>query len=278
MIHALDHVVLAVRDLEAAVAVYETLLGRPCDRRSTGSGVDCAWLPAANMTLAIAAPTEPNAPDNPVAARLASAGDGLAGLAFAVADLDEARALAARRGLASTPAGTQHVDGPSGDWAPPAMAMLAAGATWGVPILLAHAPLAPAVPAAAIGPAAISGLDHIVVRTPDPERAAALYGARLGLDLRLDRSNAGWGSRLLFFRCGDLVVEIAHALGGGANDGPDTLWGLAWRTPDVAALQARLASAGVAVSEIRTGRRSGTRVFTIGDARLHVPTLVIGPG
>ena len=78
------------------------------------------------------------------------------------------------------------------------------------------------------------GLDHVVVRTPDPERAAALYGARLGLDMRLDRSNAAWGSRLMFFRCGDLIVELAHDLKSGVSSGPDRLWGLSWRVPDAA--------------------------------------------
>ncbi len=33
--------------------------------------------------------------------------------------------------------------------------------------------------------APIDALDHIVLATPDPERAAALYGARLGLDMKL---------------------------------------------------------------------------------------------
>ena len=35
-----------------------------------------------------------------------------------------------------------------------------------------------------------------------------------------------WGARLLFFRCGDLVVEIAHDLKKGVSDAPDQLWGL----------------------------------------------------
>src|SRR5262249_23014624 len=35
--------------------------------------------------------------------------------------------------------------------------------------------------------APILGLDHVVVATEDSERAAALYGARLGLDMALDR-------------------------------------------------------------------------------------------
>ena len=127
------------------------------------------------------------------------------------------------------------------------------------------------------GEAAVTGLDHVVVNTPDPERAAALYGARLGLDMKLDRSNPDWGTRLMFFRLGDLVVEVAHSLKAGVSDGPDAPWGLSWRVADVAAAQARLKAAGADVSEVRTGRKPGTAVFTVKDAPGGVPTLVIGP-
>src|SRR6185295_9191529 len=76
------------------------------------------------------------------------------------------------------------------------------------------------------------------------ERATALYGARLALDMRLDRSNPAWGARLLFFRCGDLIVELAHDLKAGVGAGSDRLWGLSWRVPDAEAPRvARPASA-----------------------------------
>ena len=114
------------------------------------------------------------------------------------------------------------------------------------------------------------------MRTPNPERAIAFYAGRLGLDLRLDRSNPEWGSRLLFFRCGDLVVEIAHDLKKGVSDEPDHLWGLSWRASDIAKVNARLRSAGVDVSPVRTGRRPGTEVFSVNSHTEGVPTIVIG--
>lgn len=122
----------------------------------------------------------------------------------------------------------------------------------------------------------VSALDHVVVRTPDPERAIAFYAGRLGLDLRLDRSTPEWGARLLFFRCGDLVVEIAHDLKKGVSDGPDHLWGLSWRVPDIAKANARLRAAGLDVSEARTGRRPGSQVFTVKNGTGGVPTIFIG--
>ena len=107
-----------------------------------------------------------------------------------------------------------------------------------------------------------SRLDHVVVSTADPERAAALYGARLGLDMALDRSHPDWG-RLMFFRCGDLIVEVVQRPGAGGDAAQDKLWGLSWRVADIDATRARLVSAGVDVSEVRTGRKPGTRVLTV---------------
>ena len=42
-------------------------------------------------------------------------------------------------------------------------------------------------------PSAVASLDHVVIRSPNPERAVALYAGRLGLSLRLDRTRAGVG-------------------------------------------------------------------------------------
>ena len=129
--------------------------------------------------------------------------------------------------------------------------------------------LAPSVPGEGGGPT----LDHIVVRTGDAERAAADYGARLGLDLRLDRRLEEHGFRGLFFRCGDAVVEIVAPTKG--VDGPDRFGGLAWRAADLEATRERLTAAGCEVSQIRTGRKPGTRVATLRDPALGTPTLLI---
>ncbi|MGH7350194.1 MAG: VOC family protein, partial [Candidatus Rokuibacteriota bacterium] len=86
-----------------------------------------------------------------------------------------------------------------------------------------------------------------------------------------------WGARLMFFRCGDLIVELAHDLGAGVSSGPDRLWGLSWRTGDPTAALARLRAAGLDVSEARPGRKPGTHVFTVRDGTCGVPTLMLQP-
>jgi catechol 2,3-dioxygenase-like lactoylglutathione lyase family enzyme len=98
--------------------------------------------------------------------------------------------------------------------------------------------------------------------------------------MALDRSHPDWG-RLMFFRCGDLVVEVTHRPGkpaGAARDRQhDRLRGLCWRVADIDATHARLAAAGVDVSEVRTGRKPGTRVMTVRNGTCGVPTLLVQP-
>jgi catechol 2,3-dioxygenase-like lactoylglutathione lyase family enzyme len=227
MIHALDHVVIAVRDLEAGIAAYRRLLGRgPVWRaEAAGGGAETALFQLANVAAELIAP----AGDGPGAERLRAVldaqGEGLASLAFAVDDIERAHRRLARLGLAPEPI----VPVESGDRMTGARRRWrrtrATAGTHGVRVFLIERE-APPVPPPAAAPGGVTGLDHVVIRTPDPERAAALYGARLGLDLRLDRSNPEWGARLMFFRCGDLIVELAHDLRAGVSAGPDRLWGL----------------------------------------------------
>jgi catechol 2,3-dioxygenase-like lactoylglutathione lyase family enzyme len=257
MIHALDHLSLAVPAVRLTEAArdYEILLGRRAQHRP-----GCCSFQLANVRLElVAADTE--AP-------------GLTALAFAVEDLEGWARLLARRRLPVGPAGPGAVGAP--------LALLAdLQATYGVPMRFGGRgrddtrPIAEALRSAE--ETAIAGLDHLVIRTPNPERAIALYAGRLGLSLRLDRSHPDWGARILFFRCGALIVELVHDLSQEIGEGADRLWGLSWRVPDLAGAHGRLRNAAVDLSDVRRGRRPGTRVATVRSHSAGVPTLLIGP-
>lgn len=278
MITALDHIALVVSDLDAAEAGYERLLGRKANWRGSMHGASHVWFQLGNMALDVIAPTGEGVVGDTIRARIASHGEGIWGLGFSVPDMAAAQKRFERLGVPAydrEEVSTNPQTGATREWA---VASLRAKATHGVNLFLVeNKPGVATWPEAEAGEAAVTGLDHVVVRTPNPDRAAALYGARMGLDMRLDRSNPDWGTRLMFFRVGDLVVEIAHDLKAGVSDGPDSFWGLSWRVADVAAAHARLTAAGAVVSEVRTGRKPGTAVFTVKNAPGGVPTLVIGP-
>lgn len=253
MITGFDHVVIAARDIAASAENYQALLGVPATFREA-DGMTLAVLATANLNVELITPRGAGAAADRVRAAL-DAGEGLKSLVFAVQYIDAAHRRAERVGLAPAPinAGDGYRSFRAG-----------AGATHGVRLFFIERAGAPA-PAQG----EVRGVDHIVIRTPDPERAAALYGARLGLDMRLDRDVAG--RRLMFFRCGNAVLEIIS----DASLGQDALWGLSWRVADAGAAHARLAASGFDVSDVRPGLKPGTKVFSVRNRTCETPTLAL---
>ena len=271
MLTSIHHVALATADLDAAARAYSLLFNRAPDGAFAAHGTRQVWFSTSNIRFALIAPDGAGGQGDAARARLAEAGEGLWSICYCVDDLDKAANLFERRGLAPAAEQTLAVAA-NGGAANVRARRLPVAATHGIEMILAAAPPPVRVQGAAD---AASGLDHLVIRTADPERTVALYGGRLGLDMRLDRSNPAWGARLLFFRCGDLVVEIAHELKGGVSQKPDWFGGISWRVPDMEATRTRLAGAGRNVSEARRGRRPGSHVCTLRDGTANVPTILL---
>ena len=118
----------------------------------------------------------------------------------------------------------------------------------------------------------ISGVDHVVVKTRSVEAAKRFYGEQLGIRLALEQHVPEWGGTQLFFRTSSMSIEI---IASEKAPEQDELWGLALKTNDITATHERLVSSGIAVSEIRDGRKVGTRVCTAKSHTLGVPTLLI---
>ena len=275
MITGLDHIVVLLSRYQGRRHRLQTLLGRAPAWRSQGDGSRRVLFTLDNMSLELMAPSG----DSPTADRirnvLADQGEGLASICFRAGDIAEcpsqarsARAEAGTGGRSRQPrSGFRHR--PCTGSAPVRRPKLTRG------VRMFFLELAKERPRSAVTRRApIMAMDHVVVSTDDPERAAALYGARLGLDMALDRSHPDWG-RLMFFRCGDLIVEVVHRPVAGADKAHDKLWGLSWRVADIDATRARLLSAGIDVSEARAGRKPGTRVASVRNGTCGIPTLLV---
>lgn len=274
MISALDHVVVLTSDIEAGAASYQTLFGRAPSWRNRGDGAARVLFTLDNTTLELMAPDGDGEAANRVRAALAAQGEGLASLCFRTPDIAKMHRRLERLTLRPEPvAAVESRDDTSGATLSWKRTRAATEATHGVRLFFLE-PAAERPRSATVADAPIPSMDHVVVATTDPERAAALYGARLGLDMALDRSHPDWG-RLMFFRCGDLIVEVAHRAGKEATSGPDRLHGISWRVADADATRARLLAAGLDVSEVRIGRRPGSRVMTVRSGTCGVPTLLI---
>ncbi len=276
MLTSLDHIVLVCADIDRGVSDYGVLLGHGPVWRAQSGGVRSALFRLSNTNLEIIAPEQ----GGPAEARMNEILEGRSGvltsLAFAADDIDAAHHTLTRRGLSPS----EVTDGESVD------SLTNARRTWqrfrcadaacaGVKTFILQ-PQTGALPSPDRGPASAAALDHVVIHTPNPERNMAQYGARLGLRLALDRTAEAFKARFLFYRIGGVTLEAIQRLGVAADpSGPDEIWGITWKTPDIHAAHARLIAAGLNVSEIRTGRKPGTQVFTVKDGMLGIPTLFL---
>ncbi len=269
MIIALDHIVVLAHDLPAATAGYERLLGMAPSWRSKGEGGDSAVFTLGNVSLEILAPAV-NGGER-VRAALDAQGEGLASLAFQVDDIARFHHRLGALGLEpeeiSFGESRAEASGAVLSWK---RTRAATARTYGVRQFFLELDRA-RPPSQAYGAASILGIEYAVISTPNADRAAALYGARLGLDMTFDRRGEDGATSFMHFRCGDATLEVARS----AQAESDKFWGVTWRVRDIDAVHARLASEGFNISEVRKGRREGTRVVTVRDAPCGVPTLLI---
>ena len=276
MISGLDHIVALVGDIAAATTAYQTLFARSPAWRNTGDGADRVLFTLDNMTLELMSPSGDGTAAKRIRAVMAEQGEGLASLCFRSGDIAKMHRRLDRLMLKPEPVTeVESRDAISGAILSWKRTRAATEATRGVRLFfLERAKERPL--SVRTTTASITAMDHVVIATADPERAAALYGARLGLDMALDRSHPDWG-RLMFFRCGDLIVEVVQRPGkdAAADTAHDKLWGLSWRVADIDATRARLAAAGVDVSDVRNGRKPGTRVLTVRNGTCGIPTLLV---
>ncbi|MGJ8562235.1 MAG: VOC family protein [Alphaproteobacteria bacterium] len=278
MLTSLDHIVLICPNIDAGIAAYTALLGfGPMSQtHDENAGVATALFQVDNTALELLAPIAGSAAEGRIQELLGGGEGSLTSLAFAAEDIDAAHHTMTRRGLSPTAiTHAESVNSLTGEPLNWQRFRCADSACAGIKtfILKRASPFAPP-PERRAGTA--KTLDHIVINTANPDRAIAHYGARLGLSFALDRTIEAFKTRFLFFRIGGLTLEIIQRLGDKTStDNDDSLWGITWKTDDISAAHARLSDVGLEVSDIRTGRKPGTQVFTVKSGTLGIPTLIL---
>jgi catechol 2,3-dioxygenase-like lactoylglutathione lyase family enzyme len=273
MLTGVDHVTVAVREIERAVEAYERLLGVPPSWRGThpALGTEGALFGLSNAALELVAPKGDAEESEGLRARLAGQGEGLVTLAFSISDAGGWSKALREGGLRATPPEEGEALGRGGEVRRYRTVEISQRTTRGIGILGVERPDPDSLRATSPVPApCVDALDHVVVRTADADAALALYGNGLGLRLALDRT---FGSaRMLFFRTGKVTIEVVQEAAAGDRD---ALYGVALRVRDIDAAHARLQAAGVETSELRAGRKLGTHVFTVKSGTCGVPTLFL---
>lgn len=131
---------------------------------------------------------------------------------------------------------------------------------------------------AATHPNGVAGLDHVVLLTGDTARTVAELEAA-GLQVRGTRETRAGGAPAVqvFFWAGDVILElVGPAAGGGTDDGPATVMGLALAVDDLAATVSFL---GPLLGSPRDAVQPGRQVATLRhkDVGMQLPILLMSP-
>jgi catechol 2,3-dioxygenase-like lactoylglutathione lyase family enzyme len=273
MLTGFDHVTITVSELGPAVERYARLLGVGPVWLGVHPelGVRAALFGLSNALVELIAPDPGAVEADGLRALLDTRGEGLWAMAFATEDAARASAELRARGVrASAPESGEALSG-AAERRTYRTLEISPRATRGLTVLAVERSDTASLREPAVREAAAAdALDHIVVRTAQPEAAIALYSRGLGIRLALDRKLGQ--TRMLFFRIGGVTVEVVEdpALGDA-----DAFYGLCYRVQDIDAANARLRALGFAVSAVRDGRKPNTRVFTVRDGTCSVPTLIL---
>ncbi len=276
----IDHIIIAVEELEQASKDYALMLGRAPSWQGTHPDYGSAntLFRLDNCYLELLAADNKNGSEgwagDMIRGVLEARGQSLCALVFGTDDSDEFLKNARAHGLeVSDPVAGHGIDTTSGKKRTWRNMHWDASAARGIfSFCIQHDDLS-ALPMAAIeGEGAVSAVDHVVVQTKSAAAAKKFYGDQLGIRLALEQDVPDWGGTQLFFRSNSMSVEVIAS--DKAKD-EDRLWGLALKTDNIAATQKRLSDAGVKVSEVRDGRKPGTKVCTAKSHVLDVPTLLI---
>jgi catechol 2,3-dioxygenase-like lactoylglutathione lyase family enzyme len=276
MTTTIDHIIVAVADLAEASAEYSALLGRAPSWRGAHPdyGTANTLFKLDNTYIELLAPQGEGMAADIVNSILDTRGPCLGGLVFGTENAERFNAHARSTGLkASDPVPGHGVDEQTGAerrwrnmfWEP--------AAARGIFSFCIEHEAGSALPEATPhGAGAIAGVDHVVVKTQSADAAKTFYGDQLGLRLALEQDVPDWGGVQLFFRASSMSIEV---IASDKAPEQDELWGLALKTDDIEATHTRLSEGRVEVSDIRDGRKSGTRVCTAKSHTLGVPTLLI---
>lgn len=258
-ITGLDHLTLNVQSLETSIADYAQLLGRPAHWRGLLSNTSAAVFQLSNLLLYL---------------RESAGPEGLNEVCFRVDNADRMHRRLQRLGVDLKEQRSDPLCDVPDIGAADSIVATDMDATRGLSFSFV-ARKDGAKPAREDN---IYALDHLVIESSDATATAFLLAAQLGLDMRADISRPQWGARLLFFRCGDLIVEVMQKLEEQPQiAAQDHFYGLSWRCKNAADTHRQLTASHFDISDLRDGRKPGTQVFTVRDRTSGVPTLVLEP-
>ena len=276
MIKALDHLIVAVEDLDKAEANYTKIFGIPPVWRGEHKelGTANSLFNFKNTYLELLASTGEGLGADLVKHYLNEGGEGLIGIVFATSNIKKIKASLEKKGFAmpesSDGEGINTSDQKIRKWKnlflPPELSrglfsFVIEHTEGELPMPIAYPPSSP------------HKLDHVVINTNDAEGLISVYRDTFGIRLALDKIIEHWKKRMLFLRLNKTTIEVIEDKNNQAPN--DSLWGLAWEVGSIQETHQRLLNEGVKVTPIKSGVKENTLVATIKSHTHNVPTLLI---
>ena len=277
MVKSIDHILIAVKNLEESSLQYEKVLGlKPTWRGKHPSlGTENILFPLENLYLELIAGTSDGFLAYQVNDHIKENGESIFGIALEVENIEEvlqSKEYSNFQNIEITSGEGINLDsGAKREWK---NIMLPKESTRGVFTLLIEHTSGILPKHESIANDQIERLDHIVINSNDPDGLIELYRDTYGIRLALDQYVEKWGGRMLFFRTNQTTIE-AIGIKNDSDEPIDKAWGLAWTTKDIKKTHARLVSEGVEISDVKDGRKPNTLVATIKSHTCNIPTLLI---
>ena len=276
MFTRLDHLIVAVKDLEEAENNYKKLFGiSPVWKGAHKDlGTSNSLFNFENTYFELLSASGNGEGADLVNKYLAQSGEGLMGMVFATEDINSARHSLVEKGFLveepSSGQGINNSDQQTRNWKnlflPPEL-------TRGIfSFVIEH--LDENLPQSKVlNASSPHKLDHVVINTNDADGFIKIYKDAFNIRLALDKIIEHWNKRMLFFRLSKTTIEVIEE----TDDLPpnDKMWGLAWDVKDIEKAHERLTAEGIEVTPIQKGIKEQTLVATIKSHNHNVPTLLI---
>lgn len=273
---SIDHIIITVPDLASATADYSKLLGRSPSWRGAHPdyGTANTLFKLENTYIELLAAQGEGMAADIVKANLDKRGSSLGGIVVGTDSATDFINHARDKGLAASDPipghGVDEITGAQRHWRNIFWDPAAARGVFS--FCIEHDAGSSLPEATPTGESPITAVDHIVVRTQSADAAKKFYGDQLGIRLALEQDVPDWGGTQLFFRASSMSIEV---IASEKAPEEDDLWGLAFKTASLDITHQRLVNEDIDVSEIREGRKPGTRVCTVKSHTLKVPTLLV---
>ena len=276
MIERIDHLIVAVKDLEAAEDNYKKIFGHdPVWRGAHESlGTKNSIFNFNNLYFELLAANGKGAGASLVNSSIEENGEGLAGLVFGSDNIETTKQQLSSKGyeLSGLALG-EGFDEDAGKKRTWESLFLPHEITRGLFSFAIEHKIGKLDLLDRFTSDCVHKLDHVVINTNDAEGFIRVYEKDLGIRLALDQTVEKWGGRMLFFRLNQTTIEVIARPDEGLSK--DSLWGLAWDVEDLEATHTRLTKLGIEASDVKEGRKPNTLVSTIKSNTCNIPTLFI---